>query len=264
MSKRYWILAVAVMGLGLSACQQNEAAEEEEVAVTIEEPAEDAENDGAVSVEEPEEEADEFLEHYQSLLDQSIREYEADQLDAAAGTLSLLLENDLEEYPELREEAEGLLEEIKEIQAQKAAEVAEAQTEESRYKEERQSALYSDDYFNATGQSMEEASDEELDVWFAQKAEAEEESDEAEHEWTKEEAENYAFDQLMLHENLAFEKYIYFVNQAEQDWVNIEVREPVEQDGVAWSNMIGIYRFNVSTNELQKLDTVTGQYSSLP
>lgn len=263
MSKKHWILAVAVMGLGLSACQQNEAAEEEEVAVTIEEPVEDTENDGAVSVEEPEE-ADEFLEHYQSLLDQARREYEADQLDAAAGTLSLLMENDLEEYPELSEEAEGLLDEIKGIQAEKAAQVAGAQSEESRYKEERQSALYSDDYFNATGQSMEEASDEELDVWFAQKEEAEEESDADEHEWTKEEAENYAFDQLILHENLAFEKYIYFVNQAEQNWVNIEVREPVEQDGVAWSNMIGIYRFNVSTNELQKLDTVTGQYSSLP
>ena len=264
MSNKHWILAVAVMGLGLSACQQNEAVQEEEAAVTIEEPEEDTENDGEVSVEEPEKEADEFLEDYQSLLDQARREYEADQLDAAAGTLSLLMENDLEAYPELREEAEGLLDEIREIQAERAAQVAGTLSEESRYKEERQSTLYSDDYFNATGQSMEESSDEELDVWFAQKEEAEEESDEVEREWTKEEAENYAFDQLMLHENLAFEKYIYFVNLAEQNWVNIEVREPVEQDGVAWSNMIGIYRFNVSTNELQKLDTVTGQYSSLP
>lgn len=74
MSNKHWILSVAVMGLGLSACQQNEAVQEEEVPVTIEEPAEDAENDGEVSVEAPEEEADEFLEDYQSLLDQARRE----------------------------------------------------------------------------------------------------------------------------------------------------------------------------------------------
>ncbi|MCD8506578.1 MAG: hypothetical protein LRY37_06135 [Alkalibacterium thalassium] len=91
MSNKHWILSVAVMGLGLSACQQNEAVQEEEVPVTIEEPAEDAENDGEVSVEAPEEEADEFLEDYQSLLDQARREYEADQLDAAAGGLLSLL-----------------------------------------------------------------------------------------------------------------------------------------------------------------------------
>lgn len=51
------------------------------------------------------------------------------------------MENDLEAYPELSEEAEGLLDEIREIQAERAAQVAGTLSEESRYKEERQSTL---------------------------------------------------------------------------------------------------------------------------
>lgn len=275
MTKKIMIIPIALLGFSLGACQQEEqeaVIETEEVAedttdevTEVEEQDEDqdAEEDLEAKDEEDSEETDsnEIGERVQSLLDQAKREYEAEELDAASGTLSLLLENDLTNHPDILAEAETLKEEIHTLQAENAREVAGAytETENSEYKDERQSAIISQEYSDATGQSIMEASDEELAEWFAQK-ESDAEPEEETESWTKEEAENYAFDQLIMSENLNYENYIFFVNLMEDEWVQMEVREPVEQDGVTWSNLIGLYRFNVSTDELQKLDMVTGDY----
>ncbi|MCC5895282.1 MAG: hypothetical protein JJU16_07445 [Alkalibacterium sp.] len=275
MTKKLMVLPIALLGLGLAACQtdEEEAAVIETEEVASETEGDDSETNEQTVEEQNEEEIEETgddeeelvfdqTEKYQNLLDQAKREYEAEELDAAAGTLSVLLQHDLTGYPEIMAEGESLKEEIHVLQAENAIEVAGAYTEDSTYKDERQSAIMAEEYETATGQSIQEATDEELADWFTQK-ENSAEVEENTQSWTKEEAENYAFDQLIMLENLNYEKYFFFVNSMEEDWVQLEVREPVEQDGVTWSNLIGLYRFNVSTDELEKLDIVTGEYQSV-
>lgn len=265
MNKKMMMLPIVLLGFGLAACEgeeQETVIETEEV--TDESVAEDQESQDPIEEEPQDENAEEELvneaeENYQSLLDQAKREYEAEQLDAAAGTLSVLLQNDLTDHEAIKTEAENLKEEIHVLQAENAREVAGAYSEDSTYQDERQSAILAEEYLESTGLSIEEATDEELMEWFIQREADGDQAEEAE-EWTKEEAENYAFDQLLLLEDLNYEAYIFFVNLMEDDWVQLEVREPVEQDGVTWSNLIGLYRFNVSTDELLKLDIVTGEY----
>lgn len=273
MSKKIMILPIALLGLGLAACgpEEPEAVLETEESVNealneVEETEEDSQTEAQEAEEEAAEEAaveaDETEVKYQDLLDQAKREYEAEELEAASGTLSLLLQNDLSDYSEINAEAEQLKEEIHAIQAENAREAASAQTEESAYTDERQSAIISEEYSAATGQSIQDATDEELAEWFTLK-ESETELEEDSESWTKEEAENYAFDYLIMNEDLNYEDYFFFVNMMEEDWVQLEVRESVDQDGVTWSNLIGIYRFNVSSDELQKLDMVTGDYQTV-
>lgn len=263
MSKRVFILSTLVLSLGLGACQGdtegiieediNEAAaldaDHSELSETEESTVEQTiESDG-----QKEENAE-----IEELLKQAERQYEAEQFDAAAGTLSKLFQYDLSHHEELAEKAEALRADIQVVQAEKAH----ADLEKSEFEKERQSALLAEEYLNATGQSINLASDDDLKTWFSEKESSDGGEDNA-REWTTEEAENYAFDQLMILENLNVEHYFFFVNMIEDDWVQLEAREAVEQDGVTWSNLIGLYRYNVSTDELQKLDTVTGEYDTI-
>lgn len=261
MNKKQWILPIAILALSLGACQQEEQDTGSVTEETVEETEDIITENQETEEQDAEEEAEESLEqeHYQSLLDKAREEYEVGQLDAAAGTLSVLLQNDMTDHEAIKTEAENLKEEIHVLQAENAREVAGAYSEDSTYQDERQSAILAEEYLESTGLSIEEATDEELMEWFIQREADGDQAEEAE-EWTKEEAENYAFDQLLLLEDLNYEAYIFFVNLMEDDWVQLEVREPVEQDGVTWSNLIGLYRFNVSTDELLKLDIVTGEY----
>lgn len=265
MTRKMMFLPIALLGFGLAACQQEEldaVIETEEVvdeSITEAQGSDEQTDDQEQTGEENE--LNETDEKYQRLLDQAKREYEAEELDASAGTLSVLLLNDLSDHSEIRDEGESLKQEIEALQAENAREIAGTFTEESMYKEERQSAILNEEYLAATGKSVQEATDDELSNWFAQK-EINEQQEEAE-SWTKEEAENYAFDQLILLEDLNYEQYFFFVNLMEEEWVQIEVRESVEQDGVSWSNLIGLYRFNVSSDELLKLDSVTGEYQTV-
>lgn len=206
-----------------------------------------------------------------ALLEQAKEEYYSGELDAASGTLSRLLQQDLSDKELLLAEAEDLKEQISQEQAEAAQEAEDSQAGTA-YSEERQSALLNEDYEAETGQPLSEATDEELEAWLserdAEKSEpAQEETDGEEPaesvDMTKEEAEDHAFEQVIERADLNEEDYFYFVNHAEDNWVQVEARESVEQDGVTFSNLIGIFRYNVSTDEMQKLDVITGEYSAI-
>lgn len=272
MKKVQWIIPLTALTLGLSACspQEEELNATEEVTDTTAgdthettEEHNDAAEDGQDEADNGEETAERQT-YYQEMLDKAQQEYAADELDAASGTLSRLLKADLEDYPDIQSEGEELKQEIHAQQSQQAQETAQVLGEQSTYQEERQSALLAEEYQKDTGQSIDQASDDELESWFEAREEQKEASaSEQEREWTKDEAEDYAFDQLLVREDLDYEQYFFFVNLTEEDWVQIEAREAVVQDGVTWSNLIGLYRYNVTSDELEKLDSVTGEYYSL-
>lgn len=213
---------------------------------------------------------------YQTMLDQAKVQYDAEKLDEAAGTLSLLLKEDLTEYPDIQSEAESLLEEVNLTQAEQAREVASASSDKTEYQTERQSSVLGEEYLAATGKSIEDATDEELGNWLAEKeekAEAETNSEETATEETEtqdqktfatdKEAEDYAFTQSVDRLELNNENYSIFVDRTDNQWVSIEVRETVKQDGVEWSNLIGLYRYDLQTDSIEKLDSVTGEYQDV-
>lgn len=272
MPKRLVVLSTLLLSLGLSACQGDteETMTEDEVNETAvldtasadsaedDELSDDSEAELAEEAETNEESDYDKNEALEELLTRAEKEYEAAHFDAAAGTLSKLFQYDLSDSSDLAEKAEKLQASIQSVQSSNAS----STNQESAYKEERQSAILAEEFLTATGLSIETASDEDLSAWLSEK-EAEEDSENSEREWTKEEAENYAFDQLIILEELNYENYFFFVNMTTDDWVQLEAREAVEQDGVTWSNLIGLYRYNVSTDELQKLDAVTGEYETI-
>lgn len=208
---------------------------------------------------------------FQSMMDQAQAQYDAGKLDEAAGTLSLLLKEDLTNEPDIKTEAEELLEEINLAQSEQAKQVAEESSDKAGYQTERQSSVLGEEYLAATGESIEEATDDDLEEWLAAKeanAEAKVEENSTEETETEEQAtfasdeaaEDYAFNQAIERLQLNKEGYTAFVDRTDDQWVSIEVRETVEQDGVEWSNMIGMYRYNLETDGIEKLDSITGEY----
>lgn len=280
MKKRHYIIPFVALSLSLAACQVDEP--DTNTAIPVEEaPVEDetetGTDDATSEVNEDEDEQipteGEAADPDYALLDQAKEEFYSGELDAAAGTLSRLLQKDLSDNELLKAEAEDLQEEVSQQQAEQAAETAESQAETA-YPEERQSSILSEEFEAATSQPLAEATDEELEAWLAEKdaqatepTVAEDEIDEAETSeqiaMTKEEAENYAFEQVLARADIEGENYFYFVNYSEENWVQVEARESVEHDGVTFSNLIGIYRYNVETDEMQKLDSVTGEYTTV-
>lgn len=276
MNNRRLIIPLIALSLGLAACQDTETdtgaetsteESQEENGSTTESATSENNEDEAVPTE------GEAIDPNYALLEQAKEEYSNGELDAASGTLSRLLQQDLADNELLQAEAENLKEQISLEQAEAAREVESAQAAESVYKEERQSALLQEEYETKTGQLMSEATDEELEAWLtvrdAEKSEPAqvEESDASQSddatELTKEEAENHAFEQVVKRADINGENYFYFVNHTEDNWVQVEARESVEQDGITFSNLIGIYRYNASTDDIQKLDVITGEYHTI-
>ncbi|MFO8068935.1 MAG: hypothetical protein R6U02_02970 [Alkalibacterium sp.] len=274
MKNRKYIMPLVALSFGLAACQ----ADETETSTPTEESSteNDSSTDKATSELVDEEEIPtegEPADPQYALLEQAKDEYYSGELDAAAGTLSRLLQNDLSDNELLKAEAEDLKEEISQQQTENAKETTESHVT-SEYPEERQSTLLSEEYEAAKEQSLSEATDEELGSFLTEKevqknepvvdAEATDESETTEKiAMTKEEAENHAFEQVLDRAVVEGENYFYFVNYAQENWVQVEAREAVEQDGVAFSNLIGIYRYNVVTDEMQKLDVITGEYNAI-
>lgn len=288
MKKRHYIIPFVALSLSLAACQADGAETDASSPVPSEQASDDEGTTTDPSSSEITEDEEiptepETTDPNYALLEQAKDEYHTGELDAAAGTLSLLLQNDLSDNELLQAEAEDLKAEISQQQAENAKEAAESQAETA-YPQERQSSLLSEEYEAAGNESIEEATDAELEAWLAEKEaqadepvieEVEEEiNEEAESEeqpettektvMTKEEAENYAFEHVLERAELEGENYFYFVNHSEESWVQVEARESVEQDGVTFSNLIGIYRYNVETDDMQKLDIVTGEYNTVP
>jgi hypothetical protein len=265
MKNKRLILPMIALSLGLAACQDTtedtgtETPTEEtsdENGSTTDSATSGINDDEAIPTEGEPSDPD------YALLEQAKEEYYGGNLDAASGTLSRLLQKDLSDKELLEAEAEDLKEEISQQQAEEASETAESQAD-SAFKEERQSALLSEEYKAATGKDLSEATDEEIEAWMTER-DAESDGEEAEgSDMTRAEAENLAFEQVIERADIDEENYFYFVNYTEDNWVQVEARESVEQDGVTFSNLIGMYRYNVSTDEMQKLDVITGDYNTI-
>lgn len=262
-SMKKWTRLVTFLTIGatLAACSDN--AQEPEVEPETEQ-AKTTETEATVNND------------YQTRLDQAKAQYDASKLDEAAGTLSLLLKEDLADYPDIQSEAETLLEEVNLTQAEQAKKVAGTSSDKIEYQTERQSSVLGEEYLAATGKSIEDATDEELGNWLAEKekkAETETNSEETTTEKTEtkeqktfasdKEAEDYAFNQSVDRLKLNNENYSIFVDRTDDQWVSIEVRETVKQDGVEWSNLIGLYRYDLQTDSIEKMDSVTGEYQTV-
>ena len=261
MKNRRLLIPLLALSLFLAACASSETEPETETPTGENAEQEGSTTDSATSgVREEDQIPTESVpdDPDYALLDQAKKEYYSGELDAAAGTLSRLLQKDLSDKELLEAEAEHLKEEISEKQAENARMDSETQND-SVYSEERQSSLLTEEYEAATGQSMSEATDDELEAWLDQR----EEADVTDSGMTKDEAEALAFEQVRERVEIEGENYFSFVEQEDGDWVKVEVRESVEQDGVTFSNLIGLYRYNVETEELLKLDVITGEYTEL-
>ncbi len=250
--------------LVLAACQMTEEEPMDPVEETGTETSEDSKAEDTetedTEVEDTLTDDDDHELMYSEMLAQAQLLVESNQYEEAAGTLTLLLESDLNNYPDIKEQAEALNAEITENQTGIQLISGGTDIEASIFKEERQSEIIAQLYQDETGQAIEDATDEQLHIWIEQD---EEDSQIEESDMTKEEAEDYAFEQLLERVDLENDAYFFFVNQEDAEWVQMEARESVDQDGVAWSNLIGMYRYNIQTDELLQLDSATGEYNSV-
>ncbi|WP_208560239.1 hypothetical protein [Marinilactibacillus kalidii] len=272
------LITILTVGATLAACSND--TEETNVSPETEQEATNQADSDTTDTTESNETTDTTVDQeatYQAELDQAQAQYDADQLDEAAGTLSVLLNEDLSDYPSIKTDAESLQKEVTVAQAEQARQVAGVSSDKAGFQTERSSAVLADKYLADKGQSIKEASDDDLENWLAEQEtktpETTADSETTSEETTKpepgktfatdEEAEDYAFTQLIQSQQLTNEDYSYFVNKTDEQWVTIEVRESMEQDGAEWSNLIGMYRYNLEDDTIQKLNSVSGNYEAV-
>lgn len=212
-------------------------------------------------------------ETYEDMLAQGREEYEAGLLDAAGGTLTLLLENDLTQYSAIETEALELQEEIKAAQTEKARETMETVPEETEYATERQSVLAAEEFNKATGEDIQSVPDEEIGAWLVEKEQAEaeqlqpsatEDTSEAEPELTEEELlqqeQQVVLESVISQLGLEPEGRQFFLVKTDERTYQIEIRQPHAVDDVEISNMIGIFEYNMETESLKKMNPITGEF----
>jgi len=206
---------------------------------------------------------------YQNMYDESLVLYESGKYSEAGGTLELLLQNDLSEYEELETKALELKEKITAAQVETAKEEPVNEVvEDSEYKDERNSVLVSQEYSDETGKDIATVSDEELASWLTEKEETkqtetvteESESAASESEMTAEEEENYVLDQVIAQTGISPSENQFFTSKIGEDTYQIEIRHSHEVDGVEISNMIGMFEYSLSEDQVKRMNPVTGEY----
>lgn len=275
MKNRRLILPLIALSLGLAACGDTETDMGTETPTEDSSEENGSSNDSATSGVNDDEAIPtegEATDPDYALLEQAKEEYYSGDLNAAEETLNQLLENDLSDKELLEAEAEDLLEEISQQLEESDAGDASA-IADLNFVNERQSMIMHEEYEAATGQPLSKATDEQLETWLAQQevqkshpAKGEEASESETPDpssMTEEEAENYAFEQVLERAEVQDENYFYFVNHSEEDWVQVEVRETATQGDVIFSNLIGMYRYNLETDEIKELNINTGEYRTV-
>lgn len=205
---------------------------------------------------------------YQNMYDESLVLYESGKYSEAGGTLELLLQNDLSEYEELETKALELKEKITAAQVETAKEEPVNEVvEDSEYKDERNSVLVSQEYSDETGKDIATVSDEELASWLTEKEETKqtetvtEESESAsESEMTAEEEEIYVLDQVIAQTGISPAENQFFTSKIGEDTYQVEIRHSHEVDGVEISNMIGMFEYSLSEDQVKRMNPVTGEY----
>lgn len=221
---------------------------------------------------------------YQNMYDDSLVLFESEKYSEAGGTIDLLLQNDLSEYPDLEAKAQELRDEISSVQAQTIKEEPTYElVENSAYKDERNSVLISQDFANDTGNDILEVSDEEIETWLASKEQetsqpevsqsesssestesAEstetEESESVETALTPEEEEIFVLEQVIAQTGISPENNQFFTSKLDDDTYQVEIRNSHEVDGVEISNMVGMFEYTLSAEQVKRMNPVTGEY----
>ncbi|MGB7460654.1 MAG: hypothetical protein WA887_07245 [Carnobacterium jeotgali] len=202
-------------------------------------------------------------EKYNEIYADGLAQYEAGKYDEAAGTIGLLLQNDLSEYSEIETKATSLSEDITLAQAEAAkADEATALIEKSAYKTERTSDLAAAEFSKATGKDIKTVSDDEIDSWLTDKeAAVAESSKETTTKATPEEEVNAALDKIVELTGISPEDNQFYATKKDEQTYTVEIRHSHEVDGVGISNMVGMFEYNLATKELKKMDPLTGEYA---
>ena len=218
---------------------------------------------------------------YQNMYDDSLVLFESEKYSEAGGIIDLLLQNDLSEYADLEAKAQELRDEISSAQVETIKEEPTYElVENSAYKDERNSVLISQDYTNDTGNNILEASDQEIETWLASKEQETnqpevsqsesssestestetEESESAETALTPEEEEIFVLEQVIALTGISPEDNQFFTSKLNEDTYQVEIRNSHEVDGVEISNMVGMFEYSMSKEEVKRMNPVTGEY----
>src|SRR5699024_5790826 len=204
------------------------------------------------------------------MLQEARTQFEKGEWDAAAGTLSILLQNDLSEETELKKEAETLQNEVSQAQAKdKKNETLTQVTQSTKYKTERYSSLAAQEFSQDTGGDITTADDKEIEEWLASKKVDDErrvsskDSEETDHDAAVEEMEEQeqVLKEITEKANIDPAGHEFFLIKTDAHHYQVEIRQPHAVDGVEVSNMIGIFRYDFDSKMLEKMDPVTGEYS---
>jgi len=271
--KKNWsrLLIISLSMVALSACGTNN---ENEGATSEATQSESVVSESTVSESSSSQATDSSTEEvslqetYNKMYTDGLAQYDAEKYDEAAGTIGLLLQNDLSEYNDIETKATSLKEDITLAQAQKAkADEATALIENSTYKTERTSDLAAEEFSTATGKDIKTASDDEIGSWLTEKdAAAKEAADKASQETTEatptpEEELNTVLNEVVSITGISPEDNQFYATKTTEQIYTIEIRHSHEVDGVGISNMVGMFEYNLATKELKKMDPLTGEYS---
>lgn len=271
--KKNWsrLLIISLSMVALSACGTNN---ENEGATSEATQSESVVSESTVSESSSSQATDSSTEEvslqetYSKMYTDGLAQYDAEKYDEAAGTIGLLLQNDLSEHNDIETKATSLKEDITLAQAEKAkADEATVLIENSTYKTERTSDLAAEEFSTATGKDIKTASDDEIGSWLTEKdTAAKEEAEKASQETaevtpTPEEELNAVLNEVVSITGISPEDNQFYATKTNEQMYTIEIRHSHEVDGVGISNMVGMFEYNLATKELKKMDPLTGEYS---
>ncbi|WP_034551400.1 hypothetical protein [Carnobacterium funditum] len=224
---------------------------------------------------------------YRTVYKASLAQFENDKLDEAAGTIENVLANELSDYPELKSQATELKTKINTAQAEKAkSDKTATLLENSEYKTERVSELAATDFRDATGQDIKKASDDDIKTWLAKKetteniametvetvspepsevsSESSSNSSEPSNEvpvMSVEEERIMVLEKIVTMTGISAKDNQFYSSKEDEKTYQVEVRYAHEVDGVEISNMVGMFKYDLLTETLMKMDPLTGEYN---
>ncbi|SEL00537.1 hypothetical protein SAMN04488700_0497 [Carnobacterium iners] len=211
---------------------------------------------------------------YRKNYNTSLVQFESGKLDEAAGTIEIVLENDLTDYPELETQVTELKTKINTAQADKVKKDKTSEIlEDSAYKTERVSDLAATEFNQATDKDIKTVSDQEIKTWLVEK-EATESSETLSSESTSssitsekapvispEEERIMVLEKIIAMTGISAKDNQFYSSKEDKNNYQIEIRHAHEVDGIEISNMVGMFKYDISTNTLTKMDPITGKYN---
>lgn len=219
---------------------------------------------------------------YRTMYEASLAQFENGKLDEAAGSIEIVLEDDLSDYPELKTQAMELKTKINTAQAEKAKSDETAMIiENSIYKTERVSELAATEFKAATGHDIKSASDDDIKTWLDEKEATENSatassesvavssesassnsvSSDNTHVISLEEERNSVLEKIVALTGISAKDNQFYSSKEDENTYQVEVRHAHEVDGVGISNMVGMFKYDLLTETLMKMDPLTGEYN---